>query len=182
MNRPNVVVIETDGARHEIRPPHFASDARSEASSSLEASGNGTFRLNKRSIELPKLAHSVACKTVCDVRSRFEVGFSEAWRRRSIVLQKRRPWRAVWSPGSGASSTRPRPGYPSLVCSPAWPNSVSPGNVNNNSRLPCWLKIDRSASRVGRFKIDTSAHRAAPRNLVPHPSHKQKRRFNRDGN
>src|SRR5437870_5544146 len=117
MNQQRVLDIETDGARVEIRPPQFASDARSQVSSTLETSQNGPRRLNKRSGGLAKLAHCVRHKAVRNVRGRFTVGFSEAWRRRSIVLQKRTPWRAVWSPGLGASSTRPRPGYPLLVCS-----------------------------------------------------------------
>ena len=166
MNCSNSFAIETDGVRGENRPPHFASDARSQVGSTLETCGNGPLCLNKASDGLCQLAPDAAYETVGDVRGEFTVGFSEAWRRRSIVLQKRRPWRAEWSPGSGASSTRPRPGYLLLVCSPAWPNSVSPGNVNDNSRLARRLKVDKSASRVCRFKIDKSASRVVSRNLV----------------
>jgi len=136
MNRPKVLVIETDGTRREIRPPQFASDARSQVSSTPETSRNGTFRLNKRSVPLPKLAHYETYMTVGHVRGRFAVGFSEAWRKRSMGSKKNAPVTSG-APGLGASSTRPRPGYPLLGCSPAWPNSVSPGNVNNNSRFAC---------------------------------------------
>jgi hypothetical protein len=152
MNCSNGLVIETDGARRENRPPHFAADARSQVGSTLETSGNRPLCLNKASDELCQLAPHATHQTVGDVRGDFTVGFSEAWRRRSIVLQEKRPWRAVWSPGSGASSTRPRPGYPLLVCSPAWPNSVSPGTVNDISRLACSFKSDKSASRVADSK------------------------------
>lgn len=148
MNHQESLVIETVAVWVKIRPPHFASDARSQVHSTFETSRNGSCRLNKRGLRLPTLAPWARHQPVRGVRGRSTVGFSEAWRRRSIVLQKRRPWRAEWSPGSGASSTRPRPGYPLLVCSPAWPNSVSPGTVNDNLRSACWLKIDKSASRM----------------------------------
>jgi hypothetical protein len=159
MNQQKVLPIETDGARVEIRPPHFASDARSQVGSTRQTSRNWPRRLNKLSGGLSKPAHCTTYKTVSEVRGRFAVGFFEAWRRRSIGRSKKNAPATRRPPGPGASSTRPRPGYPLLGCSPAEPNSVSPGNVNDKSRSACWLKIDRSAYRVGRFKIDTTALR-----------------------
>jgi len=65
----------------------------------------------------------------------------------------------------------PWPGYPLLGCSPAEPNSVSPGKNYSTPQVARWpnrahdsppapaSKIDKSAYRVRAFKIDKSAYR-----------------------
>jgi hypothetical protein len=51
------------------------------------------------------------------------------------------------------------PGYPLLGCTPAEPNSVSPGNCIIARNKASWLKIDKSAYRLCPSKIVKSAYR-----------------------
>ena len=181
MNCSNGLVIETDGARRENRPPHFASDARSQVGSTLETSGNRPLCLNKASDELCQLAPDATHQTVGDIRGELTVRFSEAWRRRSIVLQEKRPWRAVWSPGSGASSTRPRPGYPLLVCSPAMAQLCFTRHRERYLTFGMFVQKRQKPLPGCRFKIDKSAYRVVLRNLVNYVPQKRNGRHNRDG-
>lgn len=62
------------------------------------------------------------------------VGFSRHGRtKRMMDWKKRRPCLHVEN-RAWRSFSPPSPGYPSLGCTPAEPNSVSPGNVHHTSR------------------------------------------------
>jgi hypothetical protein len=74
MNYSEPLLIEKDSAPVEIRHPHFAPDARSQAGSTLETSRNEPFRLDKTS-NGPKLAPHATYQTKGEVRGEFTVGF-----------------------------------------------------------------------------------------------------------
>lgn len=86
-------------------------------------------------------------------------GFFQAWLGRSMVapskclkrqLQEKKPRRRVVS-RAGASSTRPRPGYPSSGCSAAEPDSDSPGKSDYSSAAPaCGQIVPKPAKRAHR--------------------------------
>jgi len=73
-----------------------------------------------------------------------EFGFFQAWLGRSMVAREQMPQttaprkkpRRRMVTRAEASSTRPRPGYPSSGCSPAEPDSVSPGKGDYSSARP----------------------------------------------
>ena len=58
-------------------------------------------------------------------------GFSKAWRRcPRRFRQKKTAAGEVTPPAAGCTLAHPRPGYPSLGCVPAEPNSVSPDGMS----------------------------------------------------
>ena len=88
------------------------------------------------------------------------VGFSRhgrtkrmmGWETRKPCLHgENRAWRS-FSP--------PSPGYPSLGCTPAEPNSVSPGNMHHSSRSRCLHRRDKTGTEVAQNATAKNVRRA----------------------
>jgi hypothetical protein len=67
------------------------------------------------------------------------------WKKRRPYLHAEdRAWRSFFPPS---------PGYPSLGCTPAEPNSVSPGNVHHTSSSGSWHPNDKREGKLRKTRL-----------------------------
>ena len=131
------------------------------------------LRPKNRSLRIPSNARSPLGSTPDSCRFRGQsqqgqaagdeltVGFLRHRRAKRMMGMKKDGPVSIPQTGPGRSFFPPSPGYPSLGCTPAEPNSVSPGNIHHTSSSRCPLKIDKRAHRAGHQKHQRTGNEVA---------------------